>query len=196
MKEDFLEQLVDEYLQHNGYFTVHNVKFRPDKNHADFDARQDSVHSDIDVLGVNPKLSGHDRVVAASCKSWQSGFNPKSKIEEIENNKMVAGREAWRGFRELTRTKWAEAFIDKIEQTTGTREFTYTTVVTLVKGDRNCWDSNAGFIEMLDGNPVRILTLSDILDHLWPIVGTTPASSEIGRCLQLIKASRWLDSRS
>jgi hypothetical protein len=27
MKEDILEQLVDDYLMFNGFFTLHNVKF-------------------------------------------------------------------------------------------------------------------------------------------------------------------------
>lgn len=35
MKEDILEQMVDEYLQHKGYFTRHNIKFRPAGDHAD-----------------------------------------------------------------------------------------------------------------------------------------------------------------
>jgi hypothetical protein len=96
MKEDILEQLVDEHLQHKGYFTRHNIKFRPDSKHLDFDSRQDSVHSDIDIVGINPILQGPDRVVAVSCKSWQGGFNPKSKIAEIENNKIVSCREAWK----------------------------------------------------------------------------------------------------
>ena len=30
MKEDILEQLVDDYLQTEGYFTRHNLKFKPD----------------------------------------------------------------------------------------------------------------------------------------------------------------------
>ncbi len=195
MKEDILEQLVDEYLQHKGYFTRHNIKFRPDNKHPDFDSRQDSVHSDIDVVGINPILQGSDRVVAVSCKSWQGGFNPKSKIAEIETNKIVSGREAWKGFREITRTKWAEAFIDKIEEISGSRDFTYTTAVTVVKGDKSVWESHADFSEILHGNPVRILTFSDILNDLWPTINTTPASSEVGRVLQLIKAARWLDTR-
>ena len=29
MKEDILEQLVDDYLKFNGFFTAHNVKFQP-----------------------------------------------------------------------------------------------------------------------------------------------------------------------
>jgi hypothetical protein len=29
VKEDVLEQIVDDYLQFEGYFTIHNVRFRP-----------------------------------------------------------------------------------------------------------------------------------------------------------------------
>ena len=58
MKEDILEQLVDDYLQYKGYFTRHNIKYRPSPQHPDFDKLQDSNHSDIDVLAINPLLSG------------------------------------------------------------------------------------------------------------------------------------------
>jgi hypothetical protein len=51
MKEDILEQIVDDYLQACGYFTRHNVKFRPRDDRPDFSARADSVASDIDVIG-------------------------------------------------------------------------------------------------------------------------------------------------
>jgi len=34
MKEDVLEQIVDDYLQFRGYFTTHNVKVRPDPGHV------------------------------------------------------------------------------------------------------------------------------------------------------------------
>jgi hypothetical protein len=60
MKEDILEQLVDEHLQIEGYFTRHNIKFRPDKEHSQFESKQDSNHSDIDVIEINPLLAGRD----------------------------------------------------------------------------------------------------------------------------------------
>ncbi|ODV43792.1 hypothetical protein AWV79_14215 [Cupriavidus sp. UYMMa02A] len=87
MKEDILEQMVDEYLQHDGYFTRHNLKFKPPKDHADYDMRADSVHSDIDVIGINPLRAGPERVVVVSCKSWQQGFNPQFWCNAIEQNK-------------------------------------------------------------------------------------------------------------
>lgn len=111
-KEDILEQLVEEFLVHRGYFVRHNVKFLPRKDHADFDSQQDSNHSDIDVLAYHPRKNGADRVWAVSCKSWQAGFNPAKKLKQIKENKVVSGREAWKGFRELTSPKWSEAFIE------------------------------------------------------------------------------------
>ena len=192
MKEDILEQLVDEYLQHKGYFTRHNIKFKPSENHPDFEKKKDVVASEIDVIGIDPNRRGVDRVVAVSCKSWQSGFNPSSKISEIEGNKTVSGREAWKGFREITKEKWTSAFIDKIEEISGTRKFTYVTAVTVVKGDRLVWETYEPFRKILQGNPVKILAFSDILDDLLPDLDTTPASSEVGRVLQLFKASGWL----
>ena len=51
-KEDILEQIVEEYLVHNGHFVQHNIKFLPRKDHPDFVLKKDSNHSDIDVLAV------------------------------------------------------------------------------------------------------------------------------------------------
>ena len=71
MKEDILEQLASDYLEALGYFTLTNVKFRPDPSDPAYESRQDSVHSDIDVLGYCPTRIGEDRVIAVSCKSLQ-----------------------------------------------------------------------------------------------------------------------------
>ena len=40
-KEDILEQIVEEYLIHQGYFVRHNVKFLPSAQHADFITNQE-----------------------------------------------------------------------------------------------------------------------------------------------------------
>jgi hypothetical protein len=40
MKEDVLEQVVDDYLKFNGYFTTHNVAFRPCPERNDYVATQ------------------------------------------------------------------------------------------------------------------------------------------------------------
>ena len=195
MKEDILEQLVDEYLQHKGYFTRHNIKFRPRPDHPDFIMNQDSNHSDIDVVGYNPNLSGPERVLAVSCKSWQGGFKPVSKISELENNKIVNGREAWRGFRELMAPKWSEAFVKSVKDISGESSFTYVTAVTVVKGDCSVWENHPRFRAAMN-NPIKVLSFKDILNEVYPDVGTTMASSQVGRVLQLIKASGWSTSNA
>ena len=82
-KEDILEQLVEEFLIHRGYFVRHDVKCIPSKGHPDFISNEDSNQSDIDVLGFNPLLNGPERVWAVGCKSWQSGFDAMQKLQQI-----------------------------------------------------------------------------------------------------------------
>ena len=198
MKEDILEQLVEDYLHAKGYFTRHNIRFKPDPNHDDFVKNQDSNTSDVDVVGFNPLEKGARRVVVASCKSWQGGFDPAAKLKQISDNAMVGGREAWKSYRELLQPKWSDAFMAAIEKATGTRVFTYWTVVTNLKNEqhRASWEKNARFSASLNGNPIEIVTLKEILDFLWGRLSSdaakqTPEASDIGRALQLMKASKW-----
>lgn len=196
MKEDILEQLVDEYFQLKGYFTTGNVKFKPRIDHPDFVSNQDRVSSDIDVLAINPQLNGPERVVIINCKSWQGGLSPQYEISNFENNKIIKNREAWKGFRELMNEKWAEAFHDKIYEITGSHEFCHVTAVTRLKGNKSTWEEYPFFEKTMRGNPVKILTLHEILDALYPGLSNTVASSSIGRLLQIIKASQWTLSES
>ncbi|MBV9495514.1 MAG: hypothetical protein JOZ54_14790, partial [Acidobacteria bacterium] len=191
MKEDILEQVVDDYLQAKGYFTRHNLKFRPRADHALFVKNQDSNHSDIDVIGIHPRRSGVDAVVVVSCKSWQGGFDVEGWLSALEHNKTVSGREAWKHLRELVRPKWSEAFVDAVEEVAGTRLFTYVTAVTAVRGDARRWEEYAPFRDALQGNPVRLLSLRMMLDDLYPMLSTTVANSDLGRLLQLLKACGW-----
>lgn len=189
-KEDILEQIVEEYLLHEGYFVQHNIKFRPDPGRDDFVRNQDSNHSDIDILGFHPLLTGAQRVVAVSCKSWQGGFNPRTEIDAIVNNKKVSGRERWKAFRELVIPKWSAAFLRTVEQYTGTNQFTYITAVTRLEGERRIWEENEQFKELLGGNPIQILELSEMLGKVNTKLSTTVSNTSIGRFLQLIKAAR------
>ena len=189
LKEDILEQIVEEYLIHQGYFVRHNVKFLPDKDHLEFNSKTDSNHSDIDVLAYNPRRTGPDRVWAVSCKSWQGGLNPARKIEEIQSNKISAGRQAWKGFRELTRPKWSEAFINAVRDQTGERMFTYVTAVTRLEGDRKLWENHPAFCSAMAGNPIRLITLGEMVSEIYGQTKTTMAVTDIGRTLQLFKAA-------
>jgi hypothetical protein len=191
MKEDILEQLVDDYLKFNGFFTLHNVKFQPAKTDPEYVQKDDCVASDIDVVGFHPMREGIDRTWVVSCKSWQAGFDPKRRIQLIDGNKKISGREAWQSFRELVKKKWADALIAEIEKLTGSRKFTYVTAVTRLRGEASVWQEHQRFIDNLHGNPIKILTLQEILRDLYEKTDTTVASSEVGRLLQVIKASGW-----
>jgi hypothetical protein len=191
MKEDILEQIVDDYLQSKGYFTRHNIKFKPRPDHPEFVTKDDSNHSDIDVLGYHPRLSGPSRVIAVSCKSWQGGFNVDAGLRDIAADRRVSGRQAWKFFRELLRPKWSEAFRAAVERETGSSEFTYVTAVTVLKGDAARWENEPRFREAMNHNPIQIWTLAAMLTELFPTLGTTVASSQLGRTLQLMKACGW-----
>ena len=91
MNEDILEQILEDWLIHKGYFVQHNAKFRPRKDHPDYERNKDSNHSDIDVIGFHPKLEGNSKVLVVTCKSWQSGFNPSSELDAIKNDKIRRG---------------------------------------------------------------------------------------------------------
>lgn len=188
-KEDILEQLVEEYLIHRGYFVRHNVKFLPRKDHPDFVSNQDSNHSDIDVLAYNPNVQGPARVWAVSCKSWQSGFNPAAKLQEIQHDKIVSGREAWRGFRELCKPKWSEGFMAAVHAATGSTEFTYVTAVTKLVGDASVWEQHAPFRAAIGNNPIKVITLMEMLKDVSEELSTTMAGTELGRTLQLFRAA-------
>jgi hypothetical protein len=193
MKEDILEQIVDDYLQTRGYFTRHNVKFRPRKRHQHFSIKEDSVPSDIDVIGVNPHLRGPAKVWVVGCKSWQSGFNVPSRLAALKENKTQSGREAWQFFRELMVPKWSEAFRAAVFRETGARRFTYVTAVTKLSGDRAEWESHRQFLRAMRGNPIRLLSLYEMVLYMLPRITKTPAGSDLGRTLQLLKASGLLD---
>lgn len=190
MKEDMLEQLCEEYFQLKGYFTIDNVKFKPSKDDPDYIVKQDCVPSDVDVVGFNPVETGAERVVVCSCKSWQEGFFPSWEIKQIENQRTVRGREAWRTYRELCSPKWAKALKDEIQMRTGKVRFTYYTVVTaLGKGERReIWENCEKFAKVLS-NSIKILTLREIIKYVAPKLSFTVANSNIGRIVQLLKAS-------
>jgi hypothetical protein len=119
--EDVLEQLVEDYYSSKpGFFTKHNVKFRPSKDHITYESQMDSVHSDIDVIAVNS--SSPNAVHAISCKSWQGGLNVTRFMTSIEEaivtqpQKTKGRRDDWCTFRELCIDKWTKAFTDKLRE--------------------------------------------------------------------------------
>jgi hypothetical protein len=188
MKEDVLEQIVDDYLQMQGYFTTHNVRFNPPKDEH-YVTSNDSVPSDIDVVGLNPLRTGTDRVMVVSCKSWQSGFAAQRILAQLRGEAKNPRRRTELHFRELWMPRWAAGFRHKIQEITGESAFTYCLAVTRLRGDASAWTADATIRESLGGNPFRFLTLEQMWAAVLHAVTTTPAPSEMGRLAQLLKAA-------
>ena len=190
MKEDILEQIAADYLNLCGYFTLTNVKYRPAETDPNWNGRQDGVHSDIDVIGFNPHLPPPSGVVAISCKSWQEGFSPQWEIDAIRSKRKVAGRERWKTYRELVSPKWARAFRRKIKELTGESSFEYWIVCTRLDDPKEgrAWTDNAEFRKNLTPH-LRIVSLDSIFRETVKKISTTPANSELGRLIQLLKAA-------
>lgn len=202
MKEDILEQIVDDWLLANGsIFTKSNIKFRPDNLALGYAKKSDSNHSDIDILAVHLNKRGKNAVTVVTCKSWHNGFDPQDLVKcftTIEGNTKRGGREAWRFFRELIIPKWSKAFVDKIEAETGQRSFTYIVAVTSVlkNRDRSVFENCSIFKKTLEDAgaknfEIKIVTVSEILDSYFGknTVNHTIASTQLGRLIQLMKAS-------
>jgi hypothetical protein len=191
MKEDVLEQIVDDYLQFEGYFMTHNVRFQPSKEHALFVGNQDRVSSDVDVVGYHPHRTGVDRVMVVTCKPWQAGFNPGVMLAELREDKGNPNRETWRLFRELWIPKWSEAFRDAIKELTGESTFSYRIAVTRLRGagDPNAWAEDPTIKANLGDCSFGFLTLEEMWKTMLAKLRKTPAASEVGRLAQLLKAA-------
>jgi hypothetical protein len=189
MKEDVLEQIVDDYLKFKGYFTIHNVGFRPRGDHPDYVVAQDSVRSDVDVVAYHPQKHGVERVIVVSCKAWQAGFDATAKLLEMRGEKPNPKRETWRHFRELWNPKWSDAFRSTITELTGERDFSYRIAVTRLRGNADAWAGDHTIRANLEGCSVGFLTLEQMWGAMLTELTTTPAASAIGRLAQLLKAA-------
>jgi hypothetical protein len=198
MKEDVLEQIVDDFLQHRGFLTTHNIKFRPDERRRDFVKQKDSVHSDLDVVGLNPHRRGNQRVMAVSCKAWQSGFNAETKLREVE--RLSGGnirKPTFLHFRELCVPKWTDAFRTVVCDRTGSETFTYAIAVTRLTGQikdpaiaAEMWATSRVLRKALRGCRFTFLTLEDMWSDLLASSTTSVAPSEVGRLAQLLLSAR------
>jgi hypothetical protein len=188
MKEDVLEQIVDDYLKFEGYLTTHNVPFKPRRDRR-YDSGQDAVPSDIDVIGINPRRRGLGRVVVVSCKAWQGGFDATALLEQMRGKRPNPKRETWRLFRELWIPKWSEAFREQVEALTGVRRFTYRMAVTHLRGEGDAWTKDPTIKKNLPGCRFEFLTLETMWAKVLRELDTRPAPSEMGRLAQLLKAA-------
>ncbi len=119
MNNDILEQLTEDYLRELGYFTQHNISYRP-KSHK-------QTPSDIDILAIHPLKTINDlgRVIVVSCKSWQSGLIVwKHSRDLLENpDKIINGKTPIKLWREATTKEWSEALTEKVFELTGQKVF-------------------------------------------------------------------------
>jgi hypothetical protein len=169
---------------------MHNVPFHPDKSRADYDSSLDSVPSDIDVIGVNPRKKGPARVIVVTCKSWQGGFRADALLAQLRGEKKNPKRETWRHFRELWMPKWSEGFRREVEARTGAKHFTYRIAVTRLIGDASAWAAEDRIKENLPGCPFGFLPMEEMWTTILGELTERPAPSELGRLAQLLKAAR------
>lgn len=94
-------------------------------------------------------------------------------------------------FRELWSPKWSAAFVDRIEELTGQREFDYSIAVTKLigTGGADPWNADPTIRRNLPNCAISFLTMETMWRDVLARLGTTPAASEIGRLAQLLKAS-------
>jgi len=208
MKEDILEQLVEDWLiAQKGWFVKHNVKYRPCKRHPEYIPNKDSVHSDIDILAFSNLLKGKDRVRVVTCKSWQNGFDIRKwkthlelEPEYNERSSAFKPREKWKYFRELTSDKWTESFINMVKDETSQKDLTYYIAVTKYIGseeDKESFEQSqilkSRFKKFGSDFQIKIISiekiLSDLFDRLKKKDTPVLEATEVGRLLQLIDAA-------
>lgn len=187
MIDDVLEQIVEDYFREKGYFTQHNVKYRPNKKGSAY-----AVYSDIDILGIHPLKKGKKKVIVVSCKSWQGGLDIKKTLKQFKAdlNKKDSGREVWKRFRELVNKTWAKALRDKVYRLTRKKDFEFYLAVTKYKGDKDTWENFPLFKRNLPGCRIKLIDMKAMILDLEKSLTTTPAHSELSRLLQLIKADK------
>lgn len=208
MKEDILEQLIEDWLvSQTGWFVKHNIKYRPKKGHKEYNTNRDSVHSDIDILAFSNNEKGKSRVIAVTCKSWQGGFNPQEWLQSLEKEPeynertdKFKPREKWKYFRELSSTKWTEAFVEKIENETGQRDFNYYIAVTKLNGKnqgKELFEKSIIFkkrFKKFNSNvDIRIISLEEIINDYCRRMELKDTdfleATNVGRLLQLVHAA-------
>jgi hypothetical protein len=185
MTNDILEQITDDYFRERGYFTQHNIPYRPNTFKQ--------TPSDIDVMGVHPTKTGIDKVAVISCKSWQSGMNITKLLRDLTDNpnKKIQGKEREKLFREIASKDWSEALINEVYKLTGQKTFTFYISATHITGNRSDWEEFEMFKKNLPECKIKLLSLEDIIVDLASQKRDTkmPLHSQLSRLLQLIDSA-------
>jgi len=185
MTNDILEQITEDYLREDGYFTQHNISYRPKS--------WKQTPSDIDVIAIHPKKEGVDKVRVVSCKSWQSGLNISALLRDLTNDptKVIQGKERQKLFREIADSEWSKAVSEKVFELTGQKTFTFYITATHIIGDKTKWENFEMFKKNLPDCDIKLLSMQDMITEIVNRKQDTkiPVHSQIGRFLQLIKAA-------
>jgi len=193
MIEDVLEQVVDDWLRRDGFFTRTNVRFGPSVGDAGYSSREHNQQSDLDVLAIKPTERGPRRVLAVSCKAMQAGFSPNRWLTAADADRKYNGKDARKHLRELWDPVWAESLRRRVLELTGSRRFTYALAVTRVgpggNSDTSCWLHHPVVGENLAGNPSEVLTFSRMWTDLRQNVKEQIEPSHVGRLAQMLKAA-------
>jgi len=185
MVNDILEQIAEDYFRDLGYFTQHNIKYRPNKKGPAY-----AVHSDIDILGMHPHKKGIGKVIVVSCKSWQGGLNIESYLKLFKRNPRSERRakSVKRTFQELLSKEWTNALRNKVYDLTGQKEFIFYLALTKYRGQKSLWENFKLFTKNFPGCRIEIIDLHTMILEIQQLLTTTPAHSELSRLMQLIKA--------
>jgi hypothetical protein len=192
MVNDILEQIAEDYFRCQGYFTQHNIKYRPELSNPSIEqSRKYSVNSDIDILAIHPLKTDISRVIVISCKSWQGGLNITQSLNDFTKNPKIlrSGREVWKYYREIVDPVWAQALKQMVRGLTGTDKFIFYDAVIKYRGKKEDWEEFSLFKKVLSNCPVKIIDLKTMVNDLCKQITNTPAHSELSRLLQLVKAS-------
>lgn len=179
MINDVLEQITEDYFRHLGYFTQHNIKYKPNLSGPAY-----AVHSDIDIVAVHPKKRGIGRVIVASCKSWHGGIHIKRNLRQLFDGE----KKLQCVYREVALPVWSKALKQKIKEITGQNKFIFYTVCVKYKlNEKNLWEDNGLFNKNLKGCPVKLLDIKTMLTEVEKKANSiTPAHSELSRLVQMI----------
>lgn len=85
--------------------------------------------------------------------------------------------------------KWSQAFREKIEELTGQATFAYRIAVTRLRGDGNAWSADPTIASNLPGCSFGFLALEEMWATMLQEMTTMPASSEMARFAQRLKAA-------
>lgn len=91
----------------------------------------------------------------------------------------------------MTVPKWSEAFLRAVKDATGEDQFTYVTAVTCLTRNSNkgVWENHTCFRDALNGNPIKVLTLPEMVTDIRAELTETLARTEVGRMIQLFSAA-------